>query len=113
MKIYKKNDDVSSLNYKKGIYYLFKNNKIVYIGSSKSIGFRIISHRKGKYGKGGNYKKFDSFSFFECDKDILLEVEALKIFKHAPIYNKSLPMCKHNSNQEYFDKKKAKNEKII
>lgn len=105
MKKYPRNMDLTSLSYKIGIYYLYKDNEIVYIGSSKTLGFRIIRH---KVGKSGKYKKFDSFSYKLCSEQKLLEVEARAIFKHTPIHNQVLPICKFNSNDEYRAKKALK-----
>ena len=109
MKIFSRCSDLTSLYSKIGVYYLYKDKKIVYIGSSVRIGRRIGAHKRGKYSKGGCYKRFDSFSFIELNQNQLLEKEAIEIFIHAPIYNKALPICKFNSNDEFLNRKELLN----
>lgn len=66
-----------------GIYFLIKENKIVYVGQTKSGIKRIYQHL--------NKKDFDSYSFFIIkDKKELDKIEAYFITKYRPIYNKSL-----------------------
>lgn len=61
------------------IYILYKNEKICYVGRTKSISRRIGVHK--------NIKNFDSYSFTPCliSEARLLESEMIK--KHRPIYN--------------------------
>ena len=109
MKIFSRCSDLTSLYSKIGVYYLYKDNKIVYIGSSVRIGKRIRAHKRGKYSKGGCYKKFDSFAFIELHENELLVKEAIEIFTHAPLYNMALPICKFNSNDEFLNRKELLN----
>ena len=60
-----------------GIYFLFKNNEIVYIGKSVSIFRRILEHKHN----------FDSFSYIELPKEKLDIYEKLFILKYNPEYN--------------------------
>lgn len=68
--------------YTYGIYFLLKNNKIVYIGKT-SCGIRRMHAHLG-------YKDFDSFSFFPCSKEYLEAAESENIFKYKPEYNKKI-----------------------
>lgn len=60
-----------------GIYFLFQNNKIAYIGKSVSIFRRILEH--GQW--------FDTFSYIELPKDKMDIYEKLFILKYNPEYN--------------------------
>lgn len=87
-----------------GIYFLFKNEKIVYIGQSKKIFNRIISHCYSK--------DFDSFTYIECKENELNELEFEFIAKHKPELNsfdglksskyKTFNFLKMNMDKEEF-----------
>lgn len=62
-----------------GIYFLYKKNKLVYIGQSISILSRIYSHL--------NKKSFDSFSYIECKRERLNHLEYLYIYHLNPLLN--------------------------
>lgn len=70
-----------------GVYRLYKNDRIVYVGKSINIKNRVKDHRRDK--------DFDSFDFSiinnESNKNIY---EIYYIDKHKPIYNKE---CIENS----------------
>lgn len=69
----------------KGIYFLYKNNKIVYIGKSDNNIFRrICDHYEEKS------KEFDSFTFkkYDVSNKALLKIESILIKKYSPICNK-------------------------
>lgn len=71
--------------FQKGLYYLYKNNKIVYIGmSSSNVMDRILKHYNEKL------KDFDSYTIIlkpnASDKELLL-LEKNAIKKHLPNYN--------------------------
>lgn len=66
----------------RGIYFLFRGNELVYIGSSINITSRIETHRIQKQ------KEFDSYRILELNGNInLIKVEARFIYKYKPIYN--------------------------
>lgn len=69
----------------KGIYFLYKDKTIVYVGMSETNVFnRICSHYLE------NSKAFDSFSirnYEDSSKMELLSIEASLIKKYSPIYN--------------------------
>ena len=44
-----------------GVYFLFKNDNLIYIGKSINIYRRLNDHIKDKY--------FDSYSFIKCNSD--------------------------------------------
>lgn len=80
-----------------GIYFLFKDSNLVYIGASINIIKRINMHI---YGRSDKLKKdFDSFSYIECKSEKIVELEKKYIQKYDPIYNKGLQNCyKHRNN---------------
>ena len=56
-----------------GVYFLFKNNDLVYVGQSTHVPTRIASHvREGRL-------EFDKVSFIRVPPERLLEVEAYYI----------------------------------
>ncbi|OLF36556.1 hypothetical protein BTW00_05585 [Psychrobacter sp. C 20.9] len=63
-----------------GVYFLVKNNEIVYIGQSINIASRITQHRD---------KDFDSVSYVACHKDELDILESLYILAYQPALNGS------------------------
>lgn len=64
----------------KGVYFLYRGLKLVYIGSSANIVQRIVNHTKDK--------EFDSYKFIEINGNInILEVESGFIKKYQPEYN--------------------------
>ena len=71
-----------------GVYYLFDENQLIYIGCSYNIGKRIEGHKRGK---NKPYKPFKSFAFSETDKDNAYLIEAMEINKHLPKFNLNIP----------------------
>lgn len=69
----------------RGVYYLYKDGKVVYVGMSlANCAQRIANH----YNDG---KDFDSFRIFpkrETSDKQLFSIEAKYIRKYKPIYNK-------------------------
>ena len=63
------------------IYFLIKDNEIVYVGQTKAGLSRIFQH---------NDKKFDSYSIIECEQSELDELENEYIIKFNPKYNKTI-----------------------
>jgi excinuclease UvrABC nuclease subunit len=71
------------------IYFLFKNDEIVYVGQSKTGTNRIWQHtRNDRYI---DKKDFNFYSFIPCEENTLNETEAYYIIKFKPKYNKSIP----------------------
>jgi predicted GIY-YIG superfamily endonuclease len=63
-----------------GVYLLFNNDDLIYIGKSINIFQRLKSHIKDKY--------FDSYSFFKCDsEDNATKLEKELIIKLKPKLN--------------------------
>jgi len=61
------------------IYFLIKNNKIVYVGQTQNGLLRVFSHL---------YKKeYDGYYTIKCDINKLNEIEAYYISKLNPVYN--------------------------
>ena len=71
------------INKVRGVYFLFDDDELVYIGQSENILSRIASHL--------NDKRFDSYNFIECQYGNLDALEAKYILKYNPKYNKTLP----------------------
>lgn len=71
-----------------GIYFLIRENKIVYVGQSKSVVARLLSHYK--------YKNFDRFYYCKVNESELNDYETYYILKFAPEENKTIP------NNSYF-----------
>lgn len=64
------------------IYFLLKNEKVVYIGQTEYGLKRILCHVTDKH--------FDTIKILKCDKEHLNEIETELIAKYQPNYNKSL-----------------------
>ena len=90
-------DKKQNINKKPMIYFLIKDNKIIYVGQSKFGVSRIYGHRD---------KDFDSFSYIEVDVNELDEREAFYIVELSPILNSSyLPSNKtyiHANNIKHY-----------
>jgi len=65
------------------VYFLVKNDEIVYVGQTTRGIARIYNH----YGQ----KDFDFYSFIECKEEELNDLEASYIIKFNPIYNGTPP----------------------
>lgn len=65
-----------------GVYFLYRKNDIVYIGSSKDIFNRLEYHYKDEV------KVFDSYSYVEINENEYEIMERFLINKYLPIYNK-------------------------
>lgn len=66
-----------------GIYFLFKNNRCVYVGQSIKVHQRVTEHRTRK----AHLKDFDSYSWVTCRRDQLSELERFYIEKLNPKLN--------------------------
>ena len=64
-----------------GVYFLYSEDEIVYVGQSLDIHFRIGEHRKA------NSKIFTHYSYFQCKFEVLNIEERKYIKKHNPKYN--------------------------
>ena len=63
-----------------GVYFLIANEKIVYVGMTKTFFARIAAHLTGE-------KEFDSISFMPVPEKDLLGMEGEMIARFNPIYN--------------------------
>lgn len=97
---FKKNINVNDLN---GVYSLYKNSKIVYVGSSQNVFSRVWAHERN----------FDSWNFIPCDITDFKTIEAFCIVLFESNQNKELPTnnlyiaeryVKNLMNHEYNDK---------
>lgn len=64
------------------VYFLFKDEKIIYIGKTTNGFTRVYDHTD---------KDFDSFSYFMCPASKVNEYEAEYIMKYKPKHNKVIP----------------------
>lgn len=64
-----------------GVYFLIKNNEVVYVGQSTNVLNRIQGHKD---------KDYDQAFYIECEKDSLLELETKYIIAFTPKMNKTL-----------------------
>jgi len=61
-----------------GVYFLVKDNRVVYVGQSVHISARLADHSKTK--------DFDSYAFIRCGKEKLDMLESLYIHALSPEY---------------------------
>jgi hypothetical protein len=66
-----------------GVYFLLRDEQVVYVGQSTSLGVRIASHDKRK--------DFDRVVYFECHPADLNRLETAFILKLKPEYNRAFP----------------------
>ena len=88
---YKKRIENKSNKKQSGIYYLIRNQRIVYIGQSVDMDARIKTHKQE------GVKVFDKVIKRPCAIDELDEREARAILKCKPEYNKAFP-----SNRQFY-----------
>lgn len=82
-----------------GVYFLIKDNEIVYVGQSINVIARIMNHaREGRI-------EFDGFTIIECDASLLNEIETHYIVQFCPPYNATRP-----PNNTYRTLNQLKNE---
>lgn len=74
------------------IYFLIKNNEVVYVGQTQSGLIRPLQHKYNKI--------FDSVYIINCGKDELDILEDKYIIKYKPIYNKNLNIKINSSLQK-------------
>ena len=97
------NLDISKLEkfenprYITGIYFLFKNNEIIYIGKSNDIFARVLFHQRR-----GN-KDFDFFKYIVIDEKFLNQAERFFIEKFYPALNKDPLTIKQKRYNEQLD----------
>ena len=68
-----------------GVYELFLDDELIYVGQSKQVQSRIMNHLRNKE------IRFDSFNITECDKSELNDIEAEYIIERNPVRNKTIP----------------------
>lgn len=73
-----------------GVYFLIKDNEIVYIGQSINIASRVTQHRD---------KAFDSVSYVACHRNELDILESLYILAYQPELNGSIGVGPHGKTR--------------
>lgn len=66
----------------RGIYFLWKDSRIIYIGQSVNMASRIFAHL---------HMQYDSHTLVQYPTENLNDLEAEYIIRHKPINNKGLP----------------------
>jgi len=85
------NKKLAPVNRTSGIYFLMDDSEVVYVGQSVDIESRVLIHvKEGR-------KRFQHYSFFECDIDDLNEMESYFIWYFQPRLNVFI----HESNSRY------------
>lgn len=80
--IFEEKKFISIEEYKKVfIYFLIKNDEVVYVGKTTQGIFRPLSHRN---------KDYDKINIIYCDVDKSDKLESYYILKYKPKYNKEL-----------------------
>jgi len=64
-----------------GVYFLVKDEEVIYVGQSVNIYSRLSEHR---------HKQFDKYAFVPCDVDLLDKLESLYIHVLKPKLNGNL-----------------------
>ncbi|MFN7883090.1 MAG: GIY-YIG nuclease family protein [bacterium] len=67
----------------RGIYFLIKDDRCVYVGQSKNVHVRVREHRT----RNSAFKDFDSYSYLSIPDGDLDEVEAYYIRELKPVLN--------------------------
>jgi excinuclease UvrABC nuclease subunit len=83
-------NSLKSVNVKplRGIYFLYDNDELVYIGQSISIQRRVWQHFHGD--SRIEQKSFNKYKFIEINEDESLDkIELLFILEYNPKYNKN------------------------
>ena len=80
-------NDFRSIEDTCGIYFLFKDDELVYIGQSTCVYQRIETHRGDK--------DFDRACYFPCPEGELTDIETVLIQGFAPRYNKTYNFGKY------------------
>jgi len=86
-------EDLSSIIRKKksfskpicGVYFLFLDDELVYIGSSKNCQIRFDAHHQNK--------EFNFYYIQEMPEGVMKEVEKVYIYLHKPPLNKLIESC--------------------
>lgn len=74
-----------NFNLTSGIYFLFQDDELVYVGQAACRDIRLLTH----ISEG--LKKFNRFAWIPCEPENLEYLEAQYILKFLPKYNKTLP----------------------
>jgi len=94
----------------RGIYFLWIENKIVYVGQSNNIISRVNTHFND------NKKNFDSYNYVEISYEKvenLNNIESYYIHEFQPIYNSSLPVNDYYKSIHQIKKELGLNLNII
>ncbi|MCX6163885.1 MAG: GIY-YIG nuclease family protein [Ignavibacteriae bacterium] len=85
---------IQSLHYKRytGIYLLYKNRKLIYVGVANDIYSRLTQHRISK-------KMWDDVKYIE-EKDYYkaIKIENYLIDKYNPLLNKTISKLKYHES---------------
>ena len=83
---------VSAEHYGPGVYFLFFDKQIVYIGQSKFAMRRVVDHL------GQKKIQFDGYAILNIDESELSATENHLIYKFKPLYNKTWVNSPYRTN---------------
>lgn len=72
-----------------GVYFLMREENVVYVGQSINVLSRIQKHKNDKT------KDFNLYNYILCDVESLDIMESLYIHRFKPEYNKNVPISFH------------------
>lgn len=72
------------------IYHLKYQGKIVYVGKSTSLMFRLAEHARGKKRVGETEKQWDECDYYAVAPEMTDLQESLDIIKYRPQYNRQI-----------------------
>lgn len=75
-----------------GLYFLFHDETVVYVGQSLNVFCRVSRHMENKV--------FNRFAVLRCKPEELLELESIYISVLKPMYNKTDPLLEIRGHKE-------------
>ena len=101
-----------------GVYFLYDQGELVYVGQSNDIYRRISEHSHGRVKPGQTIKQFDEWKYIQCDdEELRCAVEYAFISYSHPKYNedyryypKGERLFRNNSYEKYSHMERPLNE---
>lgn len=89
--LYNESESIDGLS---GVYFLWLNDEMVYIGQSQNGTSRILEHKKDK--------SYNYYTWMPVSVYYLTAVEGMYINKYKPLYNKVIPKFNMRSVAKFF-----------
>jgi len=110
MKIFNREDIINNttkINNCMGIYFLIRDNKIIYVGESNNVYERIQCwyNHESKKRYNNLYKNFDSYFVHilpDLTHDERRTLEAIYILIYKPLYNSDIPHMNRSTFNKYL-----------